>query len=300
MEKSQLETARLIYVAATRARRALHLVTCVSRKKDGALSLPPRGSALSHIWPETALELEQALRDVAPPDAVREDEPGRVIPLPLVRLASDWQPPPLPAAIAWPPGLAQNADALLEFEWVRPIARHVGTVVHRALSAAAEQGIDQLSSRSPAARRARLSSMLRSLGVSKRELGSAVARAEQALTRVAEDPRARWVVDADHHDAHSELALTAWMDGRTRRVVIDRTFVDASGTRWIVDFKTGRHEGGALEAFLDEEVERYREQLENYAEVMVLGGETRPIKLGLYFPVFAGWREWCYREAASV
>jgi hypothetical protein len=34
--------------------------------------------------------------------------------------------------------------------------------------------------------------------------------------------------------------------------IIDRVFVTASGRGWIVDFKTSRHEGGGLEAFLDE------------------------------------------------
>ncbi len=46
-----------------------------------------------------------------------------------------------------------------------------------------------------------------------------------------------------------------------RHVTVDRTFV-ADGVRWIVDFKTGRHEGGDAEAFLDRELRRYREQLD--------------------------------------
>ena len=39
------------------------------------------------------------------------------------------------------------------------------------------------------------------------------------------------------------------------------------------------------------ERERYRGQLEGYAAIMrVLDG--RPIRLGLYFPLLGGWREW--------
>ena len=49
------------------------------------------------------------------------------------------------------------------------------------------------------------------------------------------------------------------------RVVIDRSFVDAAGVRWIVDYKTSRHEGAGLDEFLDREQERYRPQLERYA-----------------------------------
>ena len=75
--------------------------------------------------------------------------------------------------------------------------------------------------------------------------------------------------------------------------VIDRSFVDSGGTRWIVDYKTGRHEGGDVERFLDQEQERYRPQLERYA-VLMSALEPRPTRLGLYFPALRGWREWAF------
>jgi len=59
----------------------------------------------------------------------------------------------------------------------------------------------------------------------------------------------------------------------------------------IVDYKTGPHEGGDLEASLDREQERYRKQLEQYAALMCML-DNRPVKLGLYFPLLKGWREW--------
>ena len=61
--------------------------------------------------------------------------------------------------------------------------------------------------------------------------------------------------------------------------------------RWIVDYKTGTHEGGDLEEFLDREQERYRKQLEQYAALMQML-DNRTVKLGLYFPLLKGWREW--------
>ena len=80
------------------------------------------------------------------------------------------------------------------------------------------------------------------------------------------------------------------------RVALDRTVIE-NGVRWIVDYKTGTHEGGDLEAFLDREQERYREQLEQYAALMrALDG--RPVKLGLYFPLLKGWREWVEKMAS--
>ncbi len=61
--------------------------------------------------------------------------------------------------------------------------------------------------------------------------------------------------------------------------------------RWIVDYKTGTHEGADVEGYLDHEQERYRSQLERYA-VLLRGLDSRPIMLGLYFPLLGGWREW--------
>ena len=70
--------------------------------------------------------------------------------------------------------------------------------------------------------------------------------------------------------------------------VMDRVFRDEDGARWIADYKTSSHEGGDLDVFLDRERTRYEKQLARYAEAL---GEKKT-KLGLYFPLHAGWREW--------
>ena len=63
------------------------------------------------------------------------------------------------------------------------------------------------------------------------------------------------------------------------------------GTRWIIDYKTGTHTGSALDRFLENEQARYRAQLEGYASV-IQTLDARPIRLGLYFPMLQGWRQW--------
>jgi hypothetical protein len=71
---------------------------------------------------------------------------------------------------------------------------------------------------------------------------------------------------------------------------VDRTFRTAEDVRWIVDYKTSRHEGADREGFLDREQERYRAQLEAYARALASGEAM----LGLYFPVLAAWRQWSF------
>ena len=65
-----------------------------------------------------------------------------------------------------------------------------------------------------------------------------------------------------------------------------RLIRDAQGELWVVDWKTSRHEGKDLEAFLANEQARYAPQLERYAAAL----EAR--RLGLYFPALTSWREW--------
>jgi ATP-dependent helicase/nuclease subunit A len=61
---------------------------------------------------------------------------------------------------------------------------------------------------------------------------------------------------------------------------------------WAVPTLHGQHpRGRGLDAFLDREQERYRGQLERYAAVLRKLA-NRPIRLGLYFPLLGGWREW--------
>jgi hypothetical protein len=110
------------------------------------------------------------------------------------------------------------------------------------------------------------------------------------LRQTLDDPRGRWVLDA-RENARSELKLTGVIGGEFASVAMDRTFSDEHGVRWIVDYKTGLHEGADVEAFLDREQERYRSQLERYATLM-RRIDDRPIRLGLYFPLLKGWREW--------
>jgi hypothetical protein len=128
-------------------------------------------------------------------------------------------------------------------------------------------------------------------GVPETKLDQAVQRVHEALRRTLSDAKGAWLFDPQHSEAKSEYALTLIEHGKPVTSIMDRSFVDTKGIRWIIDYKTSTHEGGGLEAFLDREQDRYRGQLERYA--MVLGKlDSRPIRLGLYFPLLGGWREW--------
>ena len=127
------------------------------------------------------------------------------------------------------------------------------------------------------------------LGVPSAELERAVEDVGRALTRVLESERGRWIL-ASYGDAACEYPLCGVVDGTIVSVRMDRSFVDDLGVRWIIDYKTSSHEGSGSEAFLDNERERYRGQLELYRRIFS-GMEQRPVRAALYFPLLDGWRE---------
>ena len=133
-------------------------------------------------------------------------------------------------------------------------------------------------------------SWLAELGVPAQDRDEAQSLIEDALRRTLADPRGRWLLAGTHPQAHSEWRLTGLHEGRVVNAVFDRMLLEASGQRWVVDFKTSRHEGGALEEFLASELTRYRPQLARYAALAAqLGPE--PVRVALYFPLLGAFRE---------
>ena len=104
------------------------------------------------------------------------------------------------------------------------------------------------------------------------------------------EERVRWLLFTPHRGAASELRLTGFVDGELRNAVIDRSFIDADGTRWIVDYKTSQHAGGGLDEFIDRELARYAAQLRLYTQ-LARGLGPEPVRAALYFPWLGEFRE---------
>jgi ATP-dependent exoDNAse (exonuclease V) beta subunit len=123
--------------------------------------------------------------------------------------------------------------------------------------------------------------------------GTALERLWDALaTKLPAPPEAARMQEAAQTPAPAavEWALSGEDQGRIVHVVLDRSFV-AGGCRYVVDFKTGAHEGADAAAFLAREFERYQAQLIRYARI-VAAFDPRPIRIALYHPlVDGGWQE---------
>jgi ATP-dependent exoDNAse (exonuclease V) beta subunit len=288
--RGRLEGGRLLYVAATRAAKRLHLIGHTKVNDKGELSEPDAASLLRTLWPAVQEHFAQANHRRA---AEAETAPAATVATGDMlsrRLAVDWQLPPATVlAVARPVGVTEETP--VEFEWAGEAARHVGTLVHRYLLRIAHEGVTRWTDARIEGLRLAFERQLIALGVARHDRRAAVGQVAQALINAVHDPRGRWLLDSSHEVARSEYELSGLVDGRVVTNILDRTFVDTEGIRWIVDYKTGAHTGGGLEEFLDREQRRYAPQLERYAQLLARL-DARPVRLGLYFPLLGGWREW--------
>jgi ATP-dependent exoDNAse (exonuclease V) beta subunit len=278
--RARHEQLRLLYVACTRARESLHLSGAPRLTKSG---VPIAGTLLERLWgvlsdAERAMGAGAAAAVVPPP------------PLELQRLRSSWQSalPPQPLLLPRLP-ITQRSLETPEFSWVGETARHVGTVVHAAL-----QRYSQMASlptqEQIRAEQERYRHELARHGVPAQELQRAAERVVEALTRTCLDERGRWILSNAHREAVSELPLTGIASGHLQSIIIDRSFIDAEGTRWVIDYKTGSHTGADTEDFVRRELERYRPQLTSHSQLArALGPE--PVRAALYLPLLGVFRE---------
>jgi ATP-dependent exoDNAse (exonuclease V) beta subunit len=273
------ELDRVFYVAATRARKRLHLLG-FARILDSGLNPPsPKKSLLGRAW-----ELvKDRFGETAPLDGAAS--PGlayhqEVRTLDLAALDVKVAPPPDP------PQAPLSPDGPPRFDWASETAIHVGTVTHRWLQRIGEEGIDRWSvDRVPGLAPA-VARELERRGIPVPERAAATDRVIRGLAAALTDGRGRWIL-ASHPESRCEYRLRVATPEGVRLIAIDRLVVDASGRRWIVDYKSGEHQGGELEGFLDNELERYTPQLRRYLAAFPRASATA----ALYFPLVRGWRE---------
>jgi ATP-dependent exoDNAse (exonuclease V) beta subunit len=293
-ERSRAERARQAYVALTRAKRSLHLFVHPRVKEvDGVVDFGAEANSMLHtLWPAIGADASE-FTSVGGDTAENAGHDADIAP---VATQTRFRLPRRPPQIVPPPDVLARGDLAplgtdddeIEFSWARQTARRVGTVVHEALERFGRTGLpatDELPRM-----RERIESRLQALGIEASSAREGAEFALKALRGTLADARGRWLFDPGHTQAQSELALSGVRGSQIINAVIDRTFVDAEGTRWVVDFKTSPHEGGDRETFLDEEVKRYSAQLSRYAH---LAGQLgpQPVRAGLYYPLLAAWRE---------
>ncbi len=269
--KSDFEVARLLYVAATRAKKSLHLFFNVEAE-DEKIKLPAGNSLLAALW--CAISKENLLRKKSDTISVSLPETEKAI----KRLKSSWKNPVTEMNLH---EQANPHDKNPSFKLSEHHPKYIGIMIHSLLQQISLSGIEWFKKLSLEKISAYLKTRLIQLGMMDAAIPDAVTTIHRAIQNTLNDTRGQWIL-SPQREAQSEYPLTAIINGKIHSFILDRTFVDENNVRWIIDYKNSLLEKNDLE--------KYKMQLMQYHHAM-RAFDAREIKLGLYFPLSTEWTE---------
>lgn len=245
-------------------KKRLYLSYDKSMKSNNEVALQ-RGSFLQKLYPlfddpvvysETAYETDD------------EEEPVTPLSQQMMRLPVDWKCDETTAIDAVFTGTQVREGFVLPDE----TAKHIGTVTHRLLQHLTVAGLDAW----PAVTAGLIRRLLAQCGVSVLAQAEAVSQVQLLVENTLSDEKGRWIL-SPHREAHAEWEITTWEGNVAKKYIVDRTFIDETNTRWIIDYKTAS-------VVSEDEIKTYQSQLDTY-EAAIQRFDARPVKKAVYFPV---------------
>ncbi|HSW68882.1 MAG TPA: UvrD-helicase domain-containing protein [Gammaproteobacteria bacterium] len=277
--KNEYEKSRLLYVAVTRAKKNLDLFFNL---KEG--SKIHSSSLLDKLIPSIQDKftiIEKNLKG-------DPSEFSLYKPLDLRRLSLAWDNPIQENRLSETISYHQKK---MGFILPDNTLKHIGTLTHQVLQQISLLGPDWWKLQSKINKSLYLKQHLLKLGALNRDINKLIININQLIENTLNDPRGQWILSS-HREAQSEFKLTALVDFIPQQFIIDRTFIDENNIRWIIDYKTATNTSSDdLESFLRQEKEKYQKQMWYYYQA-IKEIDSRPIRLGLYFPAIPAWHEW--------
>jgi len=326
-QKQTYEQARLLYVAATRAKQQLHLFgqLTVKESDDSEKTFSPaKNSLLETLWPcvendfnrliksydfsqDNELDLLDNSEGLEGIEGLKEAENWpKVSRLPVdrkriyaINKESHSTSKTEKEQSSTPDQPTLDSSALLNTS--------VGNLVHAVLEQLVQEGIQnwpespQAIQQKLAERQPFYQQWLQQQGLKEPELSQAMASVLRSLNHALVNTKVRWALDHQQGESAVEYPLTSVNEeGEVNHHIVDRTFIDSDGTRWIIDYKTSVFEeqspqikGGekiTREQFIEYQVTQYQPQLARYG-ALFSQLEERPQKWVLYFSYVDAWVE---------
>lgn len=158
-----------------------------------------------------------------------------------------------------------------------------GTCVHEILHLIGVQGLEEWRLRDLTALHPHWSLRLQQLGVTPDKRALMLDKVHRAINNVLQGDTGRWLFSSNHTQRACEFSLVygtfeeiddsstgSSLDEKARvrrwkRSTVDTSFIDSNDCRWIIDYKTSEPRSeGDIDAFLQREEDKYREQLSHY------------------------------------
>lgn len=289
------EDARVLYVAATRAERCLHLIGAAKVNDKNQLKAP-KNTFLELLWPHVFEAFAQASETVPNAGAIAAKPQSEAaialsdfVPK-LVRLAAPKMPEVFlaRAALSTQPKRARPVEAtagtenttdIFSLDDTDRLDSTIGILAHRYLELIMKQGFEHWSLARIAALKPAMRIWLQKQGIDPNALEPATDRTMHMLETTLQSKAGQWLLKP-RTSASAELPISSLEEAEARTQRLDLTFVE-DGVRWIVDYKSTQLPQDISEAGLQALAERYRPQLEGYARLFE--GEDLPVKTAVFF-----------------
>lgn len=278
--KSDHEIGRLLYVAATRAKKQLHLFFSLKKTATG-IGKPIASSMLEKLWPVISNHIQLHEQTNDDPATIITSANKRIS-----RLSLNWINPVKELSFNAP--IAYHNDNT-GFKRADNNPKFTGIVIHQILQQLCQQGTEWWQQQSQSQQHSYLRSLLMQQGIINADIEVSLNIVTTAIQNTLTDPKGLWILNKHPH-AETEFHLTTVMDGKIEHIVIDRTFVDDNNIRWIIDYKSTLLVSGQLSDFLTREAAKYAKKLALYQHALQ-NYDQREVRVGLYFPMIPAWHE---------
>ena len=286
--QQRLETNRLFYIGVTRAIKSACLIGSIKQDAD-SYKAPDKNSLLASLWPqleENPAAHAQIIAVAADLDDVSAE--SEIDELLTRRLKPDWIYP----GTAFISSEAQSDEVqLTETVHDNLLERETGDIIHDCLLKIAEGRLELTQTTDDSVLQAMRVQWRLRLAPLTDQLDAAIDEIQRQLQQCSQHEKFQWMLRTPHQEAASELSLSDYRSGHRYQWVIDRTFVDAKGVRWIIDYKSSRPAKGENEAeFILHQEQIYKAQLDRYAGLFA-AMEEREIRTALFFTALSKFHE---------
>jgi ATP-dependent exoDNAse (exonuclease V) beta subunit len=290
-QRAENELVRLLYVAATRAHRQLHLIASVQANKDGEIK-PTANSLLQTLWPAVEEEFSHVAPQKISETSAHSLDISQFIPK-LQRLHSDEFTDGILNSSSLQTSLKNNHfkqtgedvttaplgvnESLLSID----LHKNCGILAHIYMELFAKADLQTWTKQRLQQCQPAMQKWLMQQGHSVQLAAKGAEQVQAALNVTLASETGQWLLQ-NHTEAESELSLMQSHEDGVKNHVIDRTFIengiDGKKVRWIVDYKLTTPDENEDLAVV---AEQHRPQLERYA--CLFASDGLQIKYAIYF-----------------